>query len=235
NSNRVRKFDTERSKQLLEEAEHIVTQPVMNKDNDDYYENLQEKYGDKLTFMPYIWLDGLTSMVRSPGASVKGREVMLGQEYIVKQLDQYGLWDTLRRFRQNNIEFEHVKRFERSLGELKRREQSCHVTVSDFIEAHYRDRPVMLTHNHPHPDAICHIAGQIADRLNLKWAYIGRDNPRRLAAITLAEFDKVFSPYCAEEHGMTYDWDIQWWEKGNRLISELDAFLKGKQEMASPA
>ena len=52
NSNRVAKYDPERTAQLIDWCDHIITQPVMNTLNPDHHTVVRARFAGKITFMP---------------------------------------------------------------------------------------------------------------------------------------------------------------------------------------
>lgn len=238
NSRRVVKYDPDRTEKLMDWCDHIITQPVMNLENADHHEVLRSRFAGKITFMPYIWVDGLYSLCAAPGTRAKvamnGKAGIVGEDIIASHLRAHGFASTWADFRSGNIDFDHKGRLERSLDELARREEFADVQVSPMIRDLYRDMPVMLTHNHPHPMIVNEIAAKLAARLELKWSPITRDDPLRFAAITLPEAGKVLSPYGASELGLKYDYDLQWMKAGRDLIGEIaDAIGEGADRPAA--
>ena len=70
-----------------------------------------------------------------------------------------------------------------SIDELKRREEECDVSVSDYIEANWKDDILFYSMNHPKRKVLSHLASQILDNLNqrtvaLKGNYEHLDNTR---------------------------------------------------------
>lgn len=140
---------------------------------------------------------------------------------MVEQIESVGLTRTLANFRSGELQFGHQRRFDESLAELERREQSADVRVSALIREGYRDRVLMLTHNHPHPVLVNEIAQQIADRLDLAYSPIGPDEHLRYSTITLPETRKLFSPYGVAELGLKIPYDLHWLKIGRELISDI--------------
>jgi hypothetical protein len=202
-------------------CDHIVTQPIMNEENADFQVHLRERFSGKITFMPYIWVDGLYSLCSKGPERNEGLAAIIGEEIVRESIQSQGLGRTMKNFETGALGMKHRHRFERCLAELERREAFCDVTVSGFLREHYRDQPLMITHNHPHPVLVNEIARQISERLGLAHKDIGPGAPRPYAAITLPEFGKVLSPYGVEELGLKYPYDIQWLRSGKNLIRQI--------------
>ncbi|MES2665303.1 MAG: WcbI family polysaccharide biosynthesis putative acetyltransferase [Pseudomonadota bacterium] len=228
NSRRVIKYNPERTTELMEWCDHIVTQPVMNLENPDHHDVLRARFAGRITFMPYLWLDGLYSLCGAPGARVlkgtsgaKGHSGVIGEEIVIAHIKSNGLAQTVADFRSGALDFGHRKRFDDSLAELERREESADIKVAAQIRNGYRDRVVMLTHNHPHPLIVNDIAQQIADRLNLSFKPILPDEYLRYSTITLPEFGKVLSPYTISDLGLKIPYDLQWLKIGRGFIADI--------------
>jgi len=218
NSRRVGHFDENRKNRLLEWCDHIVTQPIMNKNNPDYYQNLLDRHGDKITFMPYIFLDGFFAMSYAPGSIGSTISGVISQEPIRDMLLKEGFDETLAQFRSGKINFSHQERLKYNFEEMERRDAICHAKVLPFILERYKDQHVMITHNHPIPEMINDIAAQIATRLELNFDPVRMDQPHRYARITLPEFSSLVLPQTVEENGFNYPYDLHWINKGRRLI-----------------
>ncbi|GEA12740.1 hypothetical protein KUL49_31150 [Alteromonas sp. KUL49] len=58
-----------------------------------------------------------------------------------------------------------IENAKNSLEELKNRELSCDVTVSDYIEKHWREEILFFSMNHPKRKVLNHIASQVLSRI----------------------------------------------------------------------
>lgn len=235
NSNRVARYDPERTARLMDWCDHIVTQPVMNPENPDHHDALRTRFAGKITFMPYIWVDGLFSVCRLPETQFRTAEEagFVGETHVTDHLQRAGFAQTLLDFRNGDINFQHAGRFARSVTELARRESFADVSVKPFILQHYRDQEVMLTHNHPHPVLVNEIARQIAARLGLVHRPITPDNHAAYSDITLPEFGKVFSPHVVRDLGLRTTPDLQWLRQGQMFIAEIADRMAGLADRAS--
>ena len=149
----------------------------------------------------------------------RGRAGIIGEDIIAAEIERTGLAHTIANFRSGALEFHHQRRFDDSLAELARREESADVRVAPLIRD--RDEVLMLTHSHPHPVLVNEIARQIADRLDLSFALIERDEYLRYSTITLPEFGKVLSPYTVSDLGLNLPYDLHWLKIGRDLIIDI--------------
>ena len=237
NSNRVALFDPERTLRLMDWCDHIVTQPVMNLSNPDHHDGLRARFAGKITFMPYIWIDGLFSMCLIPEiqpGSAKGAG-FVGETHVTDHLQSVGFAQTLVDFQSGSIDFHHARRFETSMTELARREGFADVAVTPFVRHHYRDQQVMLTHNHPHPVLVNEIARQIAARLALNHRPVTPDDPAAYAAITLSEFGKILSPHGVRDLGLRLPYDLQWLRQGQKFIAQIADQMTGLADRTTPS
>ncbi len=178
---------------------------------------MSARFAGKIIFMPYVWVDGLYSLVAAPGGKEKrGDSGFHGGNCVIEHLQEAGLTDTLNDFQNGALNFRHQSRFDASMAELERREDFADVKVAPFIRERFRDEPMMLTHNHPHPKLINEFARQIAEKLDLNFQEILPSDYLNYAEITLPEFGRLLTPYGAEELGLRYAYDLQW--LGSRLI-----------------
>ncbi len=224
NSNRVPKFDPERSEQLMQEADLIVTQPITNMERDDNHEALRARFGDRVIFMPYIFVAGLHSLsLAGPTHRKLALKNLIGGEIILKTLRAQGLQRTVATYKTGRIDFAHSQRFEETLGEMRRREtvSKCEIRISNEIEERYRDSRVMLTHNHPNPDILNIIAGKISAYLDLPYDPLTPEEVQDYSRIILPVFETIVTPWCKEELGLRYPYDLQWFFRGRDLIRKL--------------
>lgn len=86
NSERVVDYDPERSDRLMDWCDIIISQPVMNLDNPDYYERLAQKLGDRLIFMPYVYFDAFFSLYYAHYTIGRTKTGVVGEESVIKEL-----------------------------------------------------------------------------------------------------------------------------------------------------
>lgn len=225
NSNRVDKFDPARSKRLMAECDHLVCQPIMNPNNPEGAKQLRERFGDRVSFMPYIFVDGLFSLVQS-GNIKRFITGIIGESYIIEELKNRRPAEVMERFKNGEIDFEHKARFTENIAEMRRREAHCAYKVADRIEALALNRPLFISHNHPKPELINHVAKQVAARLSLDFTPVTRDDPLKLAAITLPNTQRVISPYTISDLGASHAYDLHWLAEGRKMIWQIAEALR---------
>lgn len=104
-----------------------------------------EKYLEKLPphckkiSFPYIYDDGTFTVHNGTGGfSAIDKLVQKG----------YSSDEILHMYDSNVIDFEFAERRQKSIENLKEREEKCTTKIADFIESN-RDKPLFFTHNHP--------------------------------------------------------------------------------------
>lgn len=224
NSNRVPKFDPARSEKLMNAADAIIAQPVMNMDRKDNHEALRQRFGDRVIFMPYIFVRGLHSLsLAGPTHRKLALKNLIGGDIVLPHLRRHGFHKTVAFYKAGRIDFQHQARFQDTLTEMRRREDqgNCEIRIADEIEKMRRDSQVMLTHNHPSPDLINIIAGKIAGHLGLDFSDIPPEETSVYTQITLPVFETIVTPSCKADLGLTYPYDLQWFYRGRGLIRTL--------------
>lgn len=224
NSNRVAKFDPPRSEKLMAEADLIIAQPIMNMERDDNHLAMRERFGDRVIFMPYIFIEGLHSL--SLAGSTQRKLVpkyIIGGEIVLKSLRKHGVRRTISDYKTGRLDFDHVSRFAKTLAEMRRREEeaSCEVRIADEIEAMHHAERVMLTHNHPNPNLINIIAGKISEHLGRAYDPLRPNEVQFYLQITLPVFETIVTPWCQRDLGLDYPYDLQWFRSGRDLIRKL--------------
>ena len=221
-SKRVGRFDPSRTERLMDEADHVVAQAILNERDPNSQTALIGRLGDKVTFTPYVFVDGLYSL----GLSMNTEKLLggvVGSDILREAFDAKSQEDVLKEFDEGTLDFRHAERLKASLQELERREAPCDIKVSPMIREMCLKKRIMITHNHPHPSVISLMCHQIAQRLSLKWDRIDRTDPLKFALITLPEHVQVLSPYTVADLGAEFPYDLQWRENGIELIKTAHA------------
>lgn len=219
-SDRVRRYDPARTAKLFDWCDRLIAQPIHNMDNPDNHVSMTARFGAKLVFIPYVYLDGIYSICRLPPGR-NGTPGFVGDAPVRAELERHGLDTTLRRFRNGRLGFNHARRFERTLATLEEREAVAHVRVGDWIRDTYRRWPPMLTHNHPHPEMLNHIGETLAALLGVEFRRVTPEAPENWGMITLPDYGRVLSPQGVADLGLDYPPEPDWEETGTAFIREI--------------
>lgn len=219
NSNRVADFDPDRTHKLMEASDIVIAQAIQNKNNPDHFEKLRDRLGDKVLFMPYIFIDGLYSMSESRNEKTFLGGVV-GDAALRDIFEKLPYHEVIEKFERGEIDFKHAERFNSSLDRLDRTETHCDFKVGALLRENCLTKRTMLTHNHPYPSVICDLSRQIAKQLTLKWQNIARRDPLKLSQITLPVAGRVLSPYTIQDLGASYAYDMHWRHQGVGLIKK---------------
>lgn len=226
NSERVDAYDPERTAALMDRSDLVVSQPIMNPDHPDRHDLLRGRLGDKLIFVPYIFADGLFALSDAPMRPNPKVSTIINEGALITRLQADGYRATSRDLRSGRIAFNHQARLRQNLIEMERREELCDIRVLDYIRAHYRTRPLMITHNHPMPELVNECARQLAARIGREYSPISGREPYRMASITLARTPNLCHPSTCEELGLTYAPDLHWADTGEALLRRIATALK---------
>ena len=234
NSNRVANFDRAKSDKLMQDADFVVSQTVLNKKNPDYHEAIRERLGPKVSLMPYIFVDGLYSASATRNQKLLGG--VLGDSYIAAELEEREVPEVLARFKDGALDFNHKDRLEKSLKELRRREGVCDYKLYDRVSAECLEERIMITHNHPMPGMLNGLATQIADAHGLKFEPVDASHPERYKAMMLPRGAQILSPFTIADIGAAYPADDDWYEQGTELVCSvakaMGKSLKGIEKTA---
>jgi hypothetical protein len=215
-------YDKDRSEELFAWADLVFSQPIMNKANEDYHENLVARFGDRILFMPYIYFPGLFDFTKIVAKFMPTRTGILEEAVLLQHLRARGLRQTLGDYSTGRLALGKAEQFAANLQELARREQLCTIRIAPYYRAQFRERPLMLTHNHPTPEVINEISRMTAAHLGLSYSAIGPDTPATYRSITLpAANSTVLTPFTAADLGLKYPYDLHWFPKGHALIKEV--------------
>lgn len=219
NSRRVDKFDPQRTDALLDKSDAVLAQPILNPANELSCQRLRARLGDRVCFMPYVYFEGIFSLTEAP--SKPPGEDILNAETCLQPLRDLGIEETIRQFALGRIDFRHKERFAFNVKEMRRREQFCDIKAADFILG----SPVrsMLTHNHPSPEVIVHLAAQTAARFGLAFSQTDLGTAAHRKALTLPIFTTVLSPFGLREIGLDWEPDADWLGNGTKLLRRIGA------------
>lgn len=221
NSARVNHFDPERSARLQQKADIIVSQPVMNKDSDSYYEKLQSMFGQKLLFAPYVYFDGIFSMSDAPQVLNPKYTTIVNESPVLTHLRAHGLETTIRAYRTGNIDFQHKRRLNANFEGLRTRDKLCDIKILDLFQAEYKTKRLMITHNHPTPQVLDYITGKVAERIGLHYEPILQSDPVAYVEIVLARTETVISPWSCIDLDLQFTYDDQWYQDGVKMIKRI--------------
>lgn len=220
NTTRFGKFDGDQIWDELKSSDFVISQPIMNKENNLYYENIVKEASGRIVFVPYIFVDGIFSLVQAPRMNVSaGQGHIFGSEELERHFtpEQSSIRSALDLMRVGGVNFNNVSRFEGTMTELLRREKLCHVSISDFIKDMLPEKLPMISHNHPMPEVLVELYDRIAKVIGL--------NPKSpidwvvTEQVTLEEKPRVFSPYDAAALGLKCGHDLQWGNHARKLVN----------------
>lgn len=75
--------------------------------------------------------------------------------------------DVLDLYKNKKIDWKFESRFQGNIDEMLRREQTCDLSVGEFIKTNIKKQKVMVTHNHPTAVVFKHMADQVLNKLNI--------------------------------------------------------------------
>lgn len=219
-------FNADRCHENMQSSQIIVAQAIENRSNEFYRENLRNTYGDRLVFYPYIYCDGIFSMSFFPGGPNTQPYGVINFEPILESLLQYGFQETVMRFRKGDIEFNHAKRLSANIKTARANEKLTSIDwVSDFEEL-LTNRRLMITHNHPNPELLKLISRKIADVTGLRFSEVRPSDHLLYSLVTLPNPGAIITPFAVSELGLKYDYDLQWFPTGRRLIAHINKALE---------
>lgn len=222
NTDRLANYDPECTKRLFEWADIIVSQPVMNIESADHHSRLRTRLGGRLVFMPYLFFPAFFDLSSVNHDFLPGRSRVIEETIVLQHLQTQGLDATIAAFVSGRMALRKAEQLEANLQELERREELCQIRIASYFRAHLRDRPLMITHNHPTPEVVNELARRAARHFGLAFSPITPKTPLLFQKMILpADGKRVLSPYTAADIGLRYDHDLHWLAQGRDLILEV--------------
>jgi hypothetical protein len=167
--------------------------------------SLREVFGSRVIIWPNVYFDGYYPDVRYIYTERHGK--------VVGPLSDYHFGTVLKAFRSGKTEREATEQFRskhifslfpdpvgRSLGEIRSREKTCDVAISDYIEERFSKSMIQFTPNHPRAEVLIELARRLCVRLGL--------DHRLDHEVLLDELESVYLPpypAIAERYNFPFD------------------------------
>lgn len=207
--------------QHLDDRHGILSSSAMRR-------NLSDKI---LVSVPYVFNSGLTVIGYAPMSPKNSFGEIFGAEEIYEILDHRESHDEVIGQIELGNDLGSVARFSKCMSELKEREKNLDVKLHDFICEHYRDRLLMITHNHPTNKIMCHMIGAVSkiisteiddDKLDV---FRNQDNG-------MIYTGAPYVPQDARRLGLGFGWHSDWKVKVAHLVSILIRHRQGHEDPA---
>jgi hypothetical protein len=165
---------------------------------------------------PYLFNSGIYSLCHAPASKVHSYGMIFGEEAIIDQLRSgKSKEEIVDDYREGNINFNLLRRFNESLAEMGNRESSTNIKLVEFIKQKYKNEKLFMTHNHPSNVLFYEIIRQIMDIVPLP---INPISINKLTVPDLLETNCPITPYDIKIHGYKFDAHKDWLMKGESLI-----------------
>ena len=205
----------------LKRYDAVIAQPIINPNSLFHHAAMRKVFSKKLIFFPYVFVDGLFSMVRAPGEKKHSYGQIYGAEAVKPLFASMEMPAIVELFRAGKIDFQNDRRLAATLGELESRERLCDVKVVDTIRGSLKNWAPVYSHNHPTERLIGEMLSQVCDLIDARYLpYEQRPWASRSFA-TLPWVSRALTPYDAELLGLSYGPDTHWFHHGRQLISLL--------------
>lgn len=212
-------YTPDESEAAMDQADAIIAMAVMNPEHRFAAHRLKARWGEKVIFHPYFYLDGLCSLER---ISSKGVGVVRGSAEIqaaqawphkVKLTDD---------FAHGRIDMRQQARLDYSLARMHEPEKAFDaLPLTPYIRDTYREAPILYAINHPVQRVLFHLFDALAERLGLQVDSAARHHPLVWAKRALPLAQQSLTPQDVAVHGLKYDAGTHWWPQASRLIHSL--------------
>ena len=212
-------YTPDESEAAMDAAEVIVAMAVMNPEHRFAAAKLRARWGAKVVFHPYIYVDGLSSLEK---ISSKGVGIIRGGEEIMAAAQWPAKVKLIEAYERGQIDMRQTERLNYSLARMAAAEAAYDgLRVTDYIRATYREMPLLYAINHPTQRVLFHMFDQLAERLNLEVDAVKRADPVIWARRALPPAQHSLTPQDVDVHGLAYGPSSHWWAQGARLIHSL--------------
>ncbi len=168
---------------------------------------------------PYIFNSGAFSLCHAPMIPKHRYGFIFGEEIIVALLNKGRNKEELSyAYEKGIIDFRLIERFDKCMNELKKRESSTDIKISDYILKNYKKERLFITHNHPSNLVLNKIIEQIAQIASLP---ITVSQIAKLNVPDLKETNCPVTPHEIKVLGYQFGKHHEWLIKGQALLDMI--------------
>jgi hypothetical protein len=207
-------YDPDRILEAVSSASLVIAQPIFNMSNPLNYKDMS-KIAKEVIYLPYLYVDGLFSL----GSTDIGTSTMLGSEALDPYLEK-SFAAMLNDFLMGYIDFNGPARVKSTVTEMERREKEvAAIPISDVVAEKFRDRKLLLSHNHPEKWLFEIQAERLFKAMGKPYRpYESLPHYQRVEYLFNAG-ESVLSPYDVDQLHLRFESDDQWWIIGHRLLA----------------
>jgi hypothetical protein len=208
----------------LNAADVVVFQPLSDAHGPLSETNVRASLNGSVTLIafPYIFNHGIAGFCRAVQAiSDNSYGRVFGEEAVLKRLESGATAEELTEmYLAGELDLRVRQRFDRCMTKMAERERTAEIRLTDFILEHYRERRLLLMHNHPSTALYAEACAQLKDLTGLP---IDVEGLRSADDENLADhaYKTEICPVSQrdlDDLGCTYAPDPDWRETGPRLI-----------------
>ncbi|ETR69148.1 MAG: hypothetical protein OMM_04122 [Candidatus Magnetoglobus multicellularis str. Araruama] len=200
------------------ECDILIYQPLSDSHGELCDENIRKiiKSKCKVISFPYIFNSGTYSLSHAPCYNGHRYGFIFGEEVIIDLLKSgKSKEDIIHDYRKGAIDFNLTARFNKCLTEMKRRELSTDIKLSEFISHNYNKAKFFITHNHPSNIVFHEMIRQIMTIVPLP---IDQSKIQKSAIPDLPETTCPITPHDITTHSYQFKTHEDWFIKGSSLI-----------------
>lgn len=220
-SNNTRTGNLKSNQEILSaigDCEILIYQPLSNLHGELSEKNLKKTI--KINCVPisfsYVFNNGAYSLCHAPLNNKHSYGFIFGEEVIIDLLKSgKSKEEIIQDYREGEINFNLIKRFNKCLIEMKKRELSTNIKLAEFIEDNYQKEKLFITHNHPSNIIFYEIIRQIMTLVSLP---IDQCEIQKSTIPDLRETNCPITPHDINIHGYEFNADKDWFIKGASLI-----------------
>lgn len=175
--------------------------------------------------LPSLMIDGVFSL-----ASLGSNGSVLGAECIRNRIQETSVDSVVDEIIDGKIDFQNVKRLEKSLSTLRKIEEDCDISLSDYLEERYPYHPVMESADMPCTCVYNHIARKLSRLLGTNIPTTPVLNPVQRSGLRLPREARAFTPYDVDSLRLHYRHDYDWISQVRPLIARYSGTSRKKDE-----
>jgi len=142
-------------------------------------------------------------------------------DIIRKKNENYSNEDIIQAYNAGRIDFDFENRFNCSIKILFERERQTDLKICDYILKNFKNRILMITHNHPSSYILIELANQVLEKLGYSTL---KKMKVKLNDVNLPYSPYIFDTYAYKNYGYTFSNDDP-----NVFITDFDEIISSFQ------
>lgn len=210
-------YDEGRTRQLLSEADLVISQAISNPDTTFSVADVQKSTSGDVVFIPYVYVDGIGSL---EAVASKGKSVIRGMQQLLRDHEGRKPIRIFEDYCAGRIDMEAEDRILSSIAKIAEKEIAhCDIAISDYLSETWRKQPTLYGINHPTQHVLFEMFRRICEHVGWKYDPTHKDDPIVWGRRALPCGTRSLTPLDAQRLGLAYSADTHWYGQAYKLVN----------------